>query len=165
MVFRAAQGLHALAIGRSTRIDVMANRGGADKADRANIGMIKDRVDSFLVAIHHIHHTVGRAGLGHQTGQHHRRTGITLGWFQNKGVAAGQRHREHPHRHHRREIERGDTGHNANRLAQRIHIHTAGNLRRIFTFQRMRNAAGKFNNLQPAGNLALGIIKGLAMLR
>ena len=165
VVLRPAQRLHPLAVRTATRIDILADRRRADKADGTDIGMIENRVDSFLITMNDVEDTVGKSGFGQQAGQQHRRAGVALGRFQDEGVAAGKRHREHPHRHHRREIERGDPGHHADRLAHRETVDTTGNLRRVLALKRMRDAAGKFHNLDAARHLALGIVESLAMLR
>lgn len=56
--------------------------------------------------------------FGHEQGG--RR--IALRGLQDKTIAAGQGNREHPHRHHGREIERRDSDHDTERLAQRVRI-------------------------------------------
>src|SRR3546814_7774191 len=50
------------------------------------------------VADHDIEHAGGRAGLEQQFGQAQRAGRILLRRFQHEGIAAGDRHREHPHR-------------------------------------------------------------------
>ena len=165
VVLRAAQRLHALAVGAAARIDVFADGGGADKADGGHIGMVEDRVDGFLVAMHDIETAFGKPSLGQHPRQHHRRAGVALRRLEDEGVAAGQRHREHPHRHHRREVERGNAGDHADRLAHREAVDIAGDLRRILALQRMRDAAGELDHLDAARDLALGVVEGLAVLR
>src|SRR3954451_6913613 len=51
-----------------------------------------------------------------------RRRRNALGGFEDEAVAAGERDREHPHRHHGREVERRDPGHDPERLAQRVAV-------------------------------------------
>ena len=48
--------------------------------------------------------------------------GILLGRLQDERVPAGDRVREHPHGYHRREVERRDPGHHAERLPEREHV-------------------------------------------
>ena len=52
----------------------------------------------------------GRPASLSSSASQHRRRGIALGRLQDEGVAAGHRDRKHPHRHHGREVERGDAG-------------------------------------------------------
>jgi hypothetical protein len=82
----------------------------------------------------------------------------------DEGVAAGERDREHPHRHHRREIERGDAGAYAQGLAHRPAVDAAADLLGELALHQMRDAAGELDDLQAAGDLALGIGQGLAVL-
>src|SRR6266513_1356487 len=46
------------------------------------------------------------AGLREQLGRQDRRRGILLGRLEDEGVPARERGRPHPHRNHRREVER-----------------------------------------------------------
>ena len=82
-------------------------------------GVIQDRVDRRLVAVHDVEHAVGQPGFLEQLGHADRGRRHLLGRLQDEGVAAGDRHREHPQRHHRRKIERRDARADADRLAQR----------------------------------------------
>jgi hypothetical protein len=70
-------------------------------------------------------HRVGRADMGSdqpRLGEQCRKlvgkARIAFGRFQDERVAAGERDREHPHRHHRWEVERRDAGHHAQRLTE-----------------------------------------------
>ena len=57
---------------RAARIDVVGDVGGADEADRLDVRVVEDGVHRDLVAVHHVQHALGRAGLHHQLGQAHR---------------------------------------------------------------------------------------------
>ena len=115
VVLGAAQRLHALAIGRSTRVDVLSNRRGAHEADRLHARVIQQRVHRFLVAIHDVQHAIGQARLLQQPRQHQGGRRVAFGRFQDEGIAAGNGDRKHPHRHHAREVERRDAGDHAQR--------------------------------------------------
>ena len=82
---------------------------------------------------------------------------------QNPIIAAGQRHRKHPHRHHGREVERRDPGADADWLAHGVGIDAAGDAFGKFAFQQMRDAAGEFHHFQTAGDGPLGIGERLAV--
>ena len=56
MVFCAAQGLHALAVGATGGVDVLSNGGAADKADGFDARVGQQCVNRFFVAIDHIEH-------------------------------------------------------------------------------------------------------------
>ena len=88
----------------------------ADEADRGDVGVLEDAVDRHLVAVDDVEAAVGQAGLLEQLGDEHRRRRILLARLEDERVAARQRVGEHPHRHHRREVERRDAGDDAERL-------------------------------------------------
>jgi hypothetical protein len=80
-----------------------------------------------------------------------------------KGVAAGDGDAEHPHRDHRREVERGDARADAERLAHRIDIDAGAGALGILALQHMRDAAGEFDHFEAALDVALGVGDHLAM--
>eukprot|EP01022_Parablepharisma_sp_SALTPOND_P021543 TRINITY_DN427_c0_g3_i1.p1 TRINITY_DN427_c0_g3~~TRINITY_DN427_c0_g3_i1.p1 ORF type:complete len:877 (-),score=398.28 TRINITY_DN427_c0_g3_i1:14792-17422(-) len=164
VVLGAAQGLHALALGRATGIDVFGNRGRADEADGLDLGMIQQRIDGDLVTLHDVEDAIGQAGFLQQLGDQQRRRGIALGRLQHEAVATGDGDGEHPHRHHRREVEWRDAGHHAQRLAHRPGIDATGDLVGVFALEHLRDAGGELDDLDAARHFALGIRKGLAML-
>ena len=164
LVFRRAEGLHPLAVGTGGSIDMFRHRRGADKAHRLNVGIGAQLRGFFVCAMHHIEYAVRQPGFfqqfGHANrGRRHQRRGL-----EHKGIAAGQRDREHPHRHHRREVEGGDTRDHAQWLHQREAVNAAADVRRIFALDQMWNAAGKFHHFDAAGQFAQRIGIHLAML-
>jgi len=82
----------------------------------------------------------------------------------DEGVAAGDGDREHPQRHHRREIERRDAGDHAQRRVFAPAVDIAADVHRVLALEQMRNAAGEFHYFQTAGDFALRIRQDLAML-
>ena len=103
--------------------------------------MVEDRVDHLLVAVDDVEDSVGKARFLHQLGEAHRHARVALGGLQDEGVAAGDRHAEHPHRDHRREVERRDARADAERLAHRIDVDAGAGADGIFALQRLRDAA------------------------
>ena len=85
--------------------------------------------------------------------------------LEDEGVAACERDRKHPHRHHRGEVERRDAHAYAERLAHRIRIDAASDLLAEFALEKMRNAARELDDLEAARHFAARIGKHLAMLR
>ena len=77
--------------------------------------------------------------------------------LEHEGVAAGDRHREHPHRHHHREVERRDAGDHAERLAQRPVVDAGGDLVGVVALEQLRNAAGELDDVDAARDLALRV--------
>jgi hypothetical protein len=82
--------------------------------------VLQDRVDGDLVAVDdgEARRPAGRPRL-EQLGIRTSTPTDRARRLQDEGVAAGDRHRVHPHRHHGREVERRDAGDDAERLAQR----------------------------------------------
>ena len=163
MVLGAAKALHALAVGAAAGIDIFGDRGRADKADGHDLGMIEDRVNRALVTIDHLKDAIRRAGFAHQFSQHQRHGRVTFRRLEDEGIAGSNRRAELPHRNHRREIERGDAGHHAKRLAQRIHVDAGTGALGEFTLEQMRRAEAEFRHFQPADDVALGVGNGLAV--
>ena len=63
MVFCAAQGLHALAMGATGGVNVLSDGGAADKANGFDARVGQQRVNRFFVAIDHIKHARWEARL------------------------------------------------------------------------------------------------------
>jgi hypothetical protein len=64
VVLRAAERLHALAVRACRLVDVLGDRRRADERDALTSGVLEQRVDGDLVAVHDVEHAVGQAGLG-----------------------------------------------------------------------------------------------------
>ena len=121
-------------------------------------------VDGDLVAVDDVEAPRRETGGGEQLGEEHRRRRILLARLEHERVAAGQGVGEHPHRHHRREVERGDPGDDAERLADRVDVDSRRRLLRVAALQQVRDAAGELDVLQAAGDLAEGVAEHLAVL-
>ena len=67
-------------------------------------------IDRDFVAVHDVEHAVRQSGFLQQFCEIQACRWIALGRLEDEGVATGDGDREHPHRHHDREIERGDAG-------------------------------------------------------
>ena len=95
----------------------------ADERDGRDVRVLEQRVDGDLVAVDDVEDAVGQAGLLQQLGRRRSTpTDPSRDGFSTKRVAAGDRGRPHPHRHHRREVERRDAGDDAERLADRVDV-------------------------------------------
>ena len=108
--------------------------------------MMQDRVDRFFIAVHDLQNALGQTGFFEQFRQHQRHRGVALGGFQDKGVAAGNGRRKHPHGNHGWEIERGDARRDAKRLTHGVHINAGTGAVRKFAFQQMRCTNAIFHN-------------------
>ena len=86
---------------------------------------------SFAVTGNDVHHAFGKTSFLDQLREFHRANRCLLGGFENDGVAGRQRGREFPRGHQQREIPGNDLTANADRLAQRVIEHAAGNRNRF----------------------------------
>ena len=164
VVLGAAERLHPLPVLRARLVDVPRDRRRADEAQRRHVGMLEQRVDRHLVAVHDVEDAVGDPRLLQQLGREERGRRILLGRLQHEGVAARDRRRPHPHRNHRREVERRDARDHAHRLADRVHVDPRRDLLRELAFEQGRDPAGELDHLEAAGHLAQGIGENLAVL-
>ncbi|MDT4820639.1 hypothetical protein FQZ97_537850 [compost metagenome] len=165
VVLRAAQGLDALAVARAGLVDVIGDGRGADERDRLNVGMFEQRVDRLLGALHHVEHAIGESGLLEQLSDEQAGAGIDRAGLEHEGIAGRQGHREHPHRHHHREVEGRDARYHAQRLAQGPVVDVGADLVGEIGLEQLRRAAGEFDDLDSAGDFALGVGEHLAVLR
>ena len=164
VVLRAAERLHAFAVPRSFGIDVLGDGRRADEADGRDVGMREQRGDGFLVALHDVEHALRQPGLFEQLRELERRARIALARLQHERVAARDRERKHPHRHHGREVERRDADAHADGLAQRPVVDVAADVVAVLALQQLGNAARELDDLDAARELAFGVGEHLAVL-
>ena len=72
--------------------------------------------------------------------------------------------REHPHRDHRREVERRDAGDDAERLADLVDVDAGRDLLAEAALEQVRDAGGELEVLEAAGDLAERVGRDLAVL-
>jgi hypothetical protein len=125
--------------------------------------MGEDRIDDLAVPLDDIEHAVRQAGFAQQFGQEQRCRRILLRGLQHERVAAGDGDREHPHRHHRREVERRDPGDDTERLAHGIAVHVRADVLRHVALQQVRNADAELDDLDTARHLPGRIRQHLAV--
>ena len=89
---------------------------------------------------------------------------VALARLEHERVPGGDRDRVHPHRHHDREVERGDPRADPERLAERVGVHVGGHLLGKLALEQGRDARGEFDHLQAADHFALGVGEHLAVL-
>ena len=135
-----------------------------DEGHRLDVCVSAECIHHALAAMHHVEHAGWHTGFQRQLHQQHGRQRVLLGRLEYKGVTAGNRHREHPQRNHRREVERGDAGAYADRLAQGVGIHAAGHVLGELTHLQGANGTSVLHHFQATKNIALGIGNGLALL-
>ena len=164
MVLRPAERLHALAVLRAGLVDVARDRRRADEADRGDVLVLEQRVDRDLVAVHDVEDAVGKTRLLQQLGRPERGRRILLGGLQHERVAARERRRPHPHGHHRGEVERRDSGDDAERLPDRVDVDPGRDLLGHVALEEVRDPAGELDHLEPARDLAHRVGEHLAVL-
>ena len=121
-----------------------------DERHGGHVGVLQERVDRLLVAVDDVEDALGQSGLGPQLGQDQGGRRVPLAGLEHEGVAAGDGHREHPHRHHRREVERRDADADTQRLPERVQVDPRRDLCREVALEQLRDAAGELDDLQPA---------------
>ena len=72
--------------------------------------------------------------------------------------------REHPHRHHRREVERRDAGHDAERLADLVDVDTGRGLLAVAALQQVADTGRELEVLDASRDLAERVGRHLAVL-
>ena len=165
VVLRAAEGLHPLAVRGPRFVDVAGDRGGPDEADRPDLRMRQDPIDRHLVAVHDVEDAGRQARFLQQFAHEHRGARVFLRGLEDEGIPAGDRVGEHPHGNHRREVERRDTGDDAERLTDGIHVDPGRRLLRELALEQLGDAACELDILDAARDLSCRIRYHLPVLR
>ena len=150
VILGTPERLHALTGGDAALRDVVRDRRRADEAHRTHLAMIEQRIHRRLVALYHVEDAGGEPGLLQQARHEERSRGVALARLEHEGVAARDRERKHPARHHAWKVEGRDAGDHAERLTQRPVVEAGGHLVGEVTLQQLRNATGKFHDLDAA---------------
>ncbi len=95
-------------------------------------------------------------------GDQRRRPRVLLGGLEDEAVAAGDRVGQEPERDHRREIERGDRGDDADRLAHQLDVDPGGDPLQSLALQQVRDRRRRLDRLDPPPDLAVGVGQRLA---
>ena len=164
VVLGAAERLHPLAVGGAGLVDVAGDRRRPDERDRLDVGVDQQRVHGLLVAVDHVHHAVRKTGLLPELGDRDRRAGVLLARLDHHRVPAGDGDRDEPQRHHGREVERRDHGDDAEALPDRVDVDAGRGVLGEPALEQVRDAAGELGDLEPAGDLAEGVVEDLAVL-
>src|SRR5438105_1064791 len=144
--------------------NVSSNWGRADERDRFDFWMRKERIDTIASAMNDTENAFGQARLFEQLrdldgGERNLFTGL-----EDERIAAGNRHRIHPERDHRGEIEGRDACANAERLADGVAINSAGNILEALAHEQRGHATSEFDHLDPAPNVTARFDQGFPML-
>src|SRR5690606_26240443 len=111
---------------------------------------VEDCVHRFLVAVDDVENAGWQTRLDEKLGQPQRHARVALRGLQDEGIAAGERRADLPQRDHRREVERRDTGDDAERLAHGKDVDPwAGTIGEL-ALQQMRSADRSFDDFEAA---------------
>ena len=120
--------------------------------------MLEDRLDRVAAAVDEINHARrDRLDLVDQLDDPGRGPRIALGGLEDEGVAAGDRVGQEPERDHRREVERGDRGDDADRLADHLDVETGGHSLERFALDQVGNRRRRFDRFDSAAHLPAGV--------
>ena len=123
VVLRAAERLHPLAVRRAASRRCSARSGSSRRSSpRRCRGASSSASTASLSPCTTVNTPSGRPACCHSSGEEQRRRRVLLARLEHEGVAAGDRVRAHPQRHHGREVERRDAGDDAERLADRVDV-------------------------------------------
>lgn len=157
-------GLHALAIGGSALVDVLARLVAPHKRDGLDARLVKDEVYRLGRTVDDVDDTRGKAGLLGQLGEDHHSTRVSFGRLDHYGVAGDRRNGNAPQWNHGREVERADGGHDTQRLAVGSSLHVLGHLQHLTRDLRC-DSASSLGNLQPTQDITPCIGKGLTLFQ
>ena len=126
--------------------------------------MIEQTIYGNFVAVHHVEYALRQTGLTQEIGDEHRSRRILLRWLEDERIPTHQRIGEHPHRHHRREVERRDSCHHSEGLADRIHIDATRGLLGVAALQQSGDATRELDVLDTASDFAECVARHFAVL-
>ena len=131
--------------------------------NRLDVRVVAQGVDHVFAAVNHVQHASRDARLQGQAHEFFRHQRILLRWLQHEGIAAGNRHREHPQRDHGGEVERGNAGAHAQRLHHAVGIDATGHVLRVFTHLQGADIGSMLDHFQAAEHVAFRVEQGLAL--
>ena len=165
VVLRPAERLDALAGARRRRVHVARDAGGADEAHRVDERVREQRLDGLAIAVDEVHDATRQAGLHEQLELAHRGQRRARRGLQHERVPRDERERQHPQRHHHREVERADARDDAHGEPDQLLVDPVRDLVERGAEQERRRAAGERDDLDPPSDLAARLGERLAVLR
>jgi hypothetical protein len=117
VILRAAEGERALAVSRGELVQRTRHGGRAYEGDRGDVLVGDERVHGVFSAVDDREDAGRKARRDHDLAEQVGRERNLLRRLEDEGIPERDGNREHPHRHHRREVERRDPGDDAERLA------------------------------------------------
>ena len=111
-----------------------------------------------------VQHAIGQSGLFEQLRHPDARRRILFRWLEDEGVSTGERHRKHPHWHHRGKVERCDARADPQGLQSRVRVDLAANRFGVLALEQVRRADGELDDFDAALHRAHRVEKHLAVL-
>ena len=165
MVLGLGLGLDALAVGGGDGVDVLADVGGADEGDAAHQRVGQQDLGLVAAAGDDVDDALGQPGLLEQLeqadagGRHH------AGGLEHEGVAGDDAQRDHPAEgDHGREVEGGDAGEHAERLAVAHGVVPGGHVHERLALGDHGSGDADFAAFDDLDDLAAGLVEVLAHL-
>ena len=153
VILGAAGGLYPLPVLVPRFVDVLGDGGRSDKGDRTNQRMREQGIDALPSTMDDVEDTGRQTGLLQQLDQADAGERYLLAGLEDEGVSAGDRQREHPHRHQSRKVVGADSHADAVGLAHHLAVDPAGHILQDLSLEELRNAAGVFHHLDAAAKI------------
>ena len=155
VVLRAAERLHALAVTGRRLVDVAWRSGSSRRTrSRATSGCSSSASTASLSPCTTLSTPSGRPASFSSAAIQFAAVGSFSRGLEDHGVAGGERDREEPQRHHRREVERADDADHAERLAERVDVDAGRDVLGVGALRQVPEAARELDDLHAAGDLA-----------
>mmetsp|Transcript_62735 Transcript_62735/g.110801 ORF Transcript_62735/g.110801 Transcript_62735/m.110801 type:complete len:307 (+) Transcript_62735:1762-2682(+) len=163
VVLRTTERQHALVHGLTALGDNLGHLGGTHEGHSTDIGVVAHGSNHLRSTVHDLEHTRRNARSHHQLHHSLHGQGNLLRGLENHTVAHGEGNGDRPHGNHRREVERHDGSHHAQRLSGLLAHNAAGHLQ-LSTSRELGKTGGPFNGLVTLGDISKGLRKVLAVL-
>jgi hypothetical protein len=152
-VLGATESLHTLAGGRGTLIHRARNGRGSDEGHGTNARVITDGLGDGAAAVDEIHNAGRQVAALEQLKDSLHRQRHLLRRLQHERIAADDRKRQEPQRHHGREVERRNRRRHANRLPHDLAVEIRRDVLETVPHQHRRRAARDFDAFDPRRTL------------
>ena len=163
VVLRPAERLDALSMLCRRLVDVVGHGGRADEGDAVDAGVLEQRVDRRLPAVHEVD-DAGRHDALQELEHPLHGERVLLRRLADERVPARDGERQEPHWHHEREVERRDRGEDADRLADHVGVDPARDVLEVRALHQRGDAGGDLDALDAAPNLAGCVLDRLAVV-
>ena len=162
--FAPAERLHPLARLRRALVHDPRHRRRPHERHRVDPPVIEDRLHHLTAAVHQIHDPRRQPQRVQLLERDLLRQRHLLGRFEHERVPAGDRERQEPERHHRREVERNDRRAHPHRLTDRLRVDIPRDVLEDPALHRRRDRARSLDHLDHPRHLRASVPDRLAHL-